>query len=418
MRIVIDVTQLAGWQGKLTGIPRVMYELSSRYADLDDKTIFIGWDAGRQVFWELSFSEIKDKRNSAATATTEQLKLSTIKRSLRHFYDASPDFIKTAARRMKALINSVPLVDEAQAPGFSFKKGDKLIVFWGEWADANYRSRLVDAVKVDHVSLYQMVHDMLPLVTPQYSAHSTEGLNNYATEIYPLCHKLISVSKHTKKDVSDWLTDHNLKTPPIGVIRLGDNFEIAALRQPDHTFFASNQPYIVCVGTIETRKNHTLLYYVYKLAKARNITLPPLVIVGRRGWLTENIYDLMTNDPETKDLFVFLHDASDEELSWIYEHSMFSVYPSHYEGWGLPVAESIAHGIPCISSNTSSMTEIAGDLISYFSPVSTDECLQAIVDLLDDNNLQRAEQKISAYQPTSWDETFTQIQGMIGDKND
>ncbi|MBC7943033.1 glycosyltransferase, partial [Candidatus Saccharibacteria bacterium] len=126
----------------------------------------------------------------------------------------------------------------------------------------------------------------------------------------------------------------------------------------------------------------------------------------------------MTNDPDTKDLFVFLHDASDEELSWIYDHSLFSVYPSHYEGWGLPVAESIAHGVPCIASNTSSIPEIAGDLIPYFSPTSTDECLQAICGLLDDKTLSNAKQKISAYRPTSWDETFAQIRGIIGDTND
>jgi len=421
MRTIIDITQLAGWQGKLTGIPRVMYELSSRFAKLDENTIFIGWDAGRQIFWEIPFSEIKLKRDKTETAESleidERGNAVIIKQALRYIYNISPEPIRSIGRRIKVNIykkNS----EKINNPGFMFKKADKLIVLWGEWADAEYRKKLVDSVNRNDVGLYQIVYDMLPLVTPQYSSHSTKGLTDYVNEIYPLCKKLISISESTKSDVCEWLKDHELNAPEIDVIRLGENFEKAKPHMPDLSLFRSGQPYITCVGTIETRKNHMLLYYVYKLAKARGVLLPPIVVVGRRGWLTENIYDLIVNDPDTRDLFVFLHDTSDEELSWIYDHSLFSIYPSHYEGWGLPVAESIAHGVPCISSNTSSLPEIAGDLISYFSPVSTDECLQSICDLLDSNNLRKAKQKIKNYKPTSWDETFGQIQAMIGGKHE
>lgn len=422
MRTIIDITQLAGWQGKLTGIPRVMYELSSRYAGLDEQIVFIGWDAGRQVFWEIPFGETERKRSQVETAKSleakDQISTVDIKQAVRTLYSISPDSVKGIARHARAFVGRLSQSVDTSGTGFMFEAGDNLLILWGEWGDVSYRRRLVEAINKNGVNLYQMVHDMLPLITPQYSSHSTDGLTNYATEIYPLCRQLISVSENTKKDVYTWLHEQGLKVPEIKVVRLGDNFEKSTSHQPDNAFFASYHPYIVCVGTIETRKNHTLLYYVYKLAKARDIALPPLVVVGRRGWLTENIYDLMTNDPDTKDLFVFLHDASDEELSWIYDHSLFSVYPSHYEGWGLPVAESIAHGVPCIASNTSSIPEIAGDLIPYFSPTSTDECLQAICGLLDDKTLSNAKQKISAYRPTSWDETFAQIRGIIGDTND
>lgn len=419
MRTIVDITQLAGWQGKLTGIPRVMYELSSRYANLDESVVFIGWDAGRQVFWQIPFSETKKNRNLSETsepqAGSSQANAAGFKQVFRRLYVASPDSIKDVARRAKVYIGQLLRSSDTKGPGFVFESGDRLLVLWGEWSDESYRRRLVSAATCENVSLYQIVYDMLPLVTPQYSAHSTKGLSDYVDQIYPLCQKLISISECTKKDLNAWLTAHKLKVPTIDVIRLGENFEIATPSQPDHVFFTTNQPYILCVGTIETRKNHTLLYYAYKLAKARHIVLPKLIIVGRRGWLTENIYDLMTSDPDTKDDFVFLHDASDEELSWIYDHSLFSIYPSHYEGWGLPVAESIAHGVPCIASNTSSIPEIAGDLITYFSPTSTDECLQAICDLLDINKLHHSKQKIATYQPTSWDETFAQIRGIIGD---
>ena len=123
--------------------------------------------------------------------------------------------------------------------------------------------------------------------------------------------------------------------------------------------------------------------------------------------------DLMTTDPDTKEQFIFLHNVSDEELSWLYDHCLFSIYPSFYEGWGLPIAESIAHGKPCLASNTSSMPEIAGDLLTYFSPYSSDECLQAIVGLLDPRARQKATTKIKKYRPVSWDQTFDQIRNGI-----
>ena len=158
-----------------------------------------------------------------------------------------------------------------------------------------------------------------------------------------------------------------------------------------------------------SRKNHALLYYTYKLAHEQHVELPPIVIVGRRGWLSDDIYEVMTHDPQTKAKFVFLHDASDEELAWLYRHCQFSVYPSFYEGWGLPIGESLAYGVPCVASRASSMPEVAGELIPYFSPASADDCLQVITAMLRPGSIDEAKRTISRYQPTRWDDTFESV---------
>ncbi len=415
-RLVIDITQLVRWQGRLTGIPRVMNEFARRFTDNSvDEVVFVEWDSPKGVLLEVGEDELWGRRQKNVEVLNQPLAASRggakqrIKGIARRVYSVSPEPAKKLARNIKGSL----LAQQGPVEGFSFEGGDKLFVLWGEWSDESYRHYLLDVVTNTGVHLYQMVYDMLPLVTPQYSSHSTEGLTHYVNEVYPLCEKLISISEYTKKDLVEWLTARNLRVPEIEVIRLGEDFVKAQVKQPEHEFFTTKLPYIVCVGTIESRKNHTLLYYSYKLAKARAIELPKLVIVGRRGWLTENIYELMINDPETKDSFVFLHDASDEELSWLYENALFSIYPSHYEGWGLPVAESLVHGVPSIASNTSSIPEIAGDLIQYFSPNSTDECLAAIQHLLKKDNLKDAKQKAGRYHSMSWDETFEQIKGII-----
>jgi hypothetical protein len=132
------------------------------------------------------------------------------------------------------------------------------------------------------------------------------------------------------------------------------------------------------VGTIEPRKNHTVLYYAYKLAKTRSIMLPRVVIVGRRGWGSDDIVRILTEDPDVKDDFVLLLNTSDDELSWLYGHCLFTIFPSFYEGWGIPIGESVARGVPCLCSDSSSMVEIAEGHVAHFAPTSTDECLAGL----------------------------------------
>src|SRR3546814_2075479 len=82
--------------------------------------------------------------------------------------------------------------------------------------------------------------------------------------------------------------------------------------------------------------------------------IPLLVCAGRRGWRYDQIFARLESDPALKAHVVWIHDASDSELAALYRACAFTVYPSHYEGWGLPVTEALAHGqIPVIADNRS-----------------------------------------------------------------
>jgi glycosyltransferase involved in cell wall biosynthesis len=201
----------------------------------------------------------------------------------------------------------------------------------------------------------------------------------------------------------------------ISVFRLGDNIKVFNVKRPENKNIIPNN-YLLSVGTFEARKNRILMYYVYKLAKSRNIMLPKIVIVGRLGWRSDDIYNILKEDPDTKDNFIFMQNANDEELEWLYKNCLFTVYPSFYEGWGLPIAESVQRGKMVCASNTSSMPEIAGDLISYFNPYSTDECLNAITKLLNSDKLKESNARLGRYVPTEWDSTYNQFLKIIGDR--
>jgi len=376
-KTVIDITELANWEGELTGVPRVMNELCLRFKINKNNITFAKWDSEHQGLVEVAKKISINKHKKVSNKISSLFKNNSSKKEV---------FIQ---------------------------KNDILLIM-ADWhsSDANF----VDYLSKKHgegVLLIQIVYDLLPIVTPQYSGHATEYVTRYAKTIYPLCSSIIAISENTKKDIINWLNTNKIKVPPIEVIRLGDDFHKVKSVKPKAINTTGMNNYILCVGTIEARKNHMLLYYVYKLAYKRDIKLPDLIIVGRVGWHAENVYEMLTCDPEVNNNIHIMQNINDNELSWLYDNSLFTIYPSFYEGWGLPVAESIRRGKVCLSSNTSSLPEIAGELINYFNPSSTDECLEAIVKLTNPITLKKAVEKIRNYKVTSWDDTFDAIWTII-----
>ena len=412
MKLIVDITELSDWQGKLTGVPRVMQELASRFENEQD-VVLVKWEGliKAYVAAELSNQGDKQPESSARPLTARAIKKLARSNNLTRHIAAK---FKEKHTNWKGPIASTTSLQVIPS------KGDVLFVL-ADWhgADGNFIDYL-SAQKTKGVKLVQICYDMLPVVTPQYSGHSTGTFKEYTKRIHPICDLIVAISQNTKKDIEQWLTLQKLHVPPVKVFRLGDDFKKEKPKEPQskkvRTLIEHKTSFLLCVGTIEARKNHTLLYYSYKLAKERAISLPPLVIAGRRGWKTEDVFDVINMDPDVNNQIIFLEgtsSASDEELSWLYQNCLFSIYPSFYEGWGLPIAESIAYGTPCISSNTSSMSEVAGDIITYFSPSSTDECLAAIIKMMQPKELKRAKDKIKQYNTVTWDDTFIQIKAYL-----
>jgi len=432
-KLYYDVTQLVHWSGRITGIPRVMEELAVRYQRNYPEAVFISWVKEIREFCEVDLSATLAQRGcgivylrsgqsaapslgsrseaaEAVSGQTRQLVLRqaavrVAKGGLRRAARISP----RVARKVEARLQEQYLRQHKRA---ELENGDQLFIPWGEWWDPNFITKL-EQLHNHGVRLVQVLHDMSPVVVPQFSnsGNATETFPIYCRRILPICDLVLSVSENSRKDAIRWLKDNNLPVPPIEVFRLGDDIEVAESMEPDtsHIKGGLKGNFLLMVGTIEIKKNHQLLYYVYKLAKSRGIDLPPLVIAGRYGWMTEPTVELMMKDPEVKDKIVFMISPSDEELSWLYDHCLFTVLPSLYEGWGIPIAESVARGVPCLCSNTSSMTEIAEGFVAHFNPNSTDECLVGIQNWLNPKELTAARQKVGKYKQYSWDDSFAQV---------
>jgi glycosyltransferase involved in cell wall biosynthesis len=415
-RLIIDVTQWVHWQGTLTGIPRVMDEIARRYVE-NPQAVFVIWNKASEAYVQVDFAATRKIRGNGicyinGDRTTNASKMSGAKKLIKKTESLRVGRSSVAVlKRIKRRITP----EQAQAPAANIivaGKQDTLLVLWGEWHDPTFIRGLEDA-KSRGATLVQAAMDMLPIVTPQFSGagNAPQTMANYNAHVLPICDLVLSISENTKRDIIAWLKAKKLRVPPVEVIRIGDDLSVMTPQKPktDQLRLAAQEPFVLCVGTVEARKNHALLYYVAKLAQSKGITLPKIVIVGRRGWRSDDVYGLISEDPEMKDRLIFLHGMSDEELDWLYSNCLFTVYPSFYEGWGIPIAESVRKGVPVAASNTSSMPEIAGNLIDYFSPFSTDECLETMKRLSDPTYLKKAQQRLLKYKVTSWDDSFQQI---------
>jgi glycosyltransferase involved in cell wall biosynthesis len=415
MRYIIDVTQLVHWPGNLSGIPRVMHELAIRFNDSDKQTIFVSWvkETSGMCVVDLNTSLNGSKRKpvylqQGATGSGASVSAPSI--------DTKALLKKLAAKARldrtglyKKLRSTAASRAAEQYKRYKPQAGDKFLIIYGEWWDQNYIDLLAKYAS-SGVELFPVCHDIVPMILPQFSGNSA-SLSDFVTQIYPLSKCVISISKSTKDDLTRWMKEHKLKVPPIELFREGESFTITA--EPKYNVGEKYQVepnnFIIFVGTIEPRKNHTLLYYVYKLAKARGIHLPHLLMIGRTGHHSSEIIDYIQQDPEVNDKISILNNVDDAELGWMYSNALFMVSPSWYEGWGIPIVESVVKGNPTVCSNTSSMTEIAEDCVTHFSPSSTDECLDAIINMLEPKMLAKYRAKCVEYKPHLWDDAFRQI---------
>lgn len=131
-------------------------------------------------------------------------------------------------------------------------------------------------------------------------------------------------------------------------------------RRPRSAPWLERRPFLLSTGTIEPRKNQLFLLEVYARFRARGGSAIPLVLAGGQGWLMDDFQQHLAACPWSSDVH-WLGYVSDAELAWLYRHCLINLYPSHYEGFGLPVLEGLGFGAPVICSDRTSLPEIVGD---------------------------------------------------------
>lgn len=149
-----------------------------------------------------------------------------------------------------------------------------------------------------------------------------------------------------------------------------------------------DRPFILNVGTLEPRKNQARLIQAYALLKERTSLTHQLVIAGGRGWLYEDIFRRV-NELGLKQDIRFLGYTTEEDLPALYNLADLFVFPSLYEGFGLPPLEAMACGTPVVSSNSSSLPEVVGDAAIQVRPVDADALATTLEQVLGNDSLRQ-----------------------------
>ncbi len=217
-----------------------------------------------------------------------------------------------------------------------------------------------------------------------HSEHHTLLKRIYYKFIIPLCARkadLISAdSENTKQDIIKLfkIDANKIKTIHLGV-------EEIFKKQVNNSVLKKhniNKDYILFVGMIEPRKNIPNLIKAFSQIR-KDLQL---VIVGKKGWHYEEIFKLV-EDSDLKQRIIFTGYVSDEELVHIYSSAKVFVYPSFYEGFGLPVLEAMACECPAITANISSMKEIAENAAILINPNSVKDIKNAVEKILSNTTL-------------------------------
>jgi glycosyltransferase involved in cell wall biosynthesis len=284
----------------------------------------------------------------------------------------------------------------------------------GTWDDLGCCETLAWLRRTAALRLVPLIYDVIPAVLPQMCAPGLpEVFVPWARRMVEMADLILTISEHSRRDLLALAEAAGLHAPPVAVLRLGD--ELGQRRgggRPRSLPGWLQGPFVLSVGTIEVRKNHGLLYHLWReLALARGAAVPPLLLAGRPGWLTAELLYQAGADPLLRGRLLALPAVTDPELRWLYRHCLFTLYPSHYEGWGLPVAESLAHGKYCVCSDSSSLPEIAPGLVGLHHPLDLPAC-RALVEqaLFAPGFLAGQEGRIRAnFRVTPWSHTAGEV---------
>ena len=267
---------------------------------------------------------------------------------------------------------------------FSFRSSDNFIILGAVWCYDNYLEYLENLKIRAGFSVSAFVHDMIPYICEDLVSYDAfKKFTWYARWLERNADALLTNSDHSQRSLGEFSLV--LKTKPISVVKLAHEFAPLSIR-PSHkrfvnrigedVFEAARTPFVLCVGTLEPRKNQFTLLKCWSRLHSRGVQLPRLVLAGRWGWNCDSISIAVAKAPG--DMVSVLSNVNDAGLALLYSKCRFTAFLSLYEGWGIPVGESLSFGKLCVASQTTSVPEVGGHHCIYCDPTDMDSVEVAI----------------------------------------
>ena len=389
--VLLEVTDLVEFlqrQESVSGVQRVIAETAPLMLAADPRVVPVLLDRSRGELVPLSVGEVDTLIRTGAGASHAQADRAGL-----------PAAATAAIERART----------AEPIGID---GETVLVFLGAvWIN----DALMLAARRAHAAgarcLY-LLYDLTPVLQTGHTAAVNRLFERYLLLVTETGSSVPAISASSRSDYERYCAERGWQAPGGAVTGLPCGLG------PDQ--FATDEspwprPYVLFVGTVESRKNHALALAAWRrLIETRGAeNVPDLVCIGRLGWHADEFLDeyVRTRGLDGK-VSVLSSSVPDAELAAFYAHAEFTVYPSRYEGWGLPVSESLAFGRLPIVADNSSLPEAGRDLAVYFASDDVDDFVRVLESqALDPSARAGHEARIAAdtTPPITWQDVATVI---------
>ncbi len=252
------------------------------------------------------------------------------------------------------------------------------------------------------------VHDLNFLYYPQFL--TAESHRYYNRQIEWAVHRADHILADSHATKSDLVSLLDVEPEKVTVVHLAADPAFRPLPEAEAGQVAARhglEPhFLLCVGTLEPRKNLPGLLQAYRLLLNAKVTTEPLVLVGGKGWLYDEVFERVKVLHLTEQV-CFLHDVPDADLPGLYNAASVLVTPSFYEGFGLPALEAMACGTPVVVTERASLPEVVGDAGLLVNPDDPDDIARALARVLTEEPLRARMRELGLAQAArfTWEET-------------
>jgi glycosyltransferase involved in cell wall biosynthesis len=320
-----------------------------------------------------------------------------------------PNWRKRIGSRSWALPGTLWL----QGEGRRMILGDRLDVFWGT-------AHVLPLRLPSSVRRLVTIHDLVWRLYPETATAFNLWISRrFIGRSISQANQIVADSESTRRDLEQVL---GVPRSKIRVVHLGvaDTYhprDPAASARFIAAKFRVSENYISAVGTIEPRKNLVTLIEAMALLRSRDALRHQLLLAGASGWKNSQIYASIKRHGLTPEQVKFLGYVPDEDLPLLYSGAAAFVFPSLYEGFGLPLVEAMACGVPIVASNVSSIPEVVKDGAMLVSPRSPEGFADAITRITSDSSLRRtlAQKGLERAQHFRWDNAAREMLQLFND---
>jgi glycosyltransferase involved in cell wall biosynthesis len=399
-RLILDISTIARWSGPPVGIVRVEHRLAQHVLRQWPEVVLAVYDARIRRLREVKPAWREKLAGLDAVIDTNTLDFRWRRPRLRRILSfrypllmalqrlhlSSPAVLRGAAAWLRqqllgahAALPPFTRPDGQQevilpvklvlGPALQLGPADTVLRAGSNWHDG---AEIARAQQVLGFRLAVICYDLLPLTHPEFFPPAElPGFKAYWRSVLPAASRILCNANCIARDITAFAAEQRLSVHPPRIIPLGYSPPQFG-KLPELQVPLRPKRFAMFVSTIEPRKGHAMLLQAWRLLLAENIPQWHdfhLVFVGRTGWMVEEILAEL-NGPAGNHL-LHLRNIADDMLERLYRDAAFCLYPSQYEGFGLPIIEAFAHGKAVIASSGGAIPETAGGLSPCLPPGDT-----------------------------------------------